>query len=123
MSVVAAGVHDRDKAATSRRAGAAAGVLQTGFFQNGQGVHIATKHDDGAGAIFQNADHASLADASVRLVAAVFEFLSDKSGCLYFLKCKFWVGMELLEDFDEACFRSEEHTSELQSPMYLVCRL
>src|ERR1017187_3194743 len=23
----------------------------------------------------------------------------------------------------EACSRSEEHTSELQSPMYLVCRL
>src|SRR5437762_7864009 len=23
----------------------------------------------------------------------------------------------------ETCFRSEEHTSELQSPMYLVCRL
>src|SRR5436189_4776844 len=24
---------------------------------------------------------------------------------------------------DAACARSEEHTSELQSPMYLVCRL
>src|SRR5437762_10499326 len=24
---------------------------------------------------------------------------------------------------DESCPRSEEHTSELQSPMYLVCRL
>src|SRR5436189_5107616 len=29
----------------------------------------------------------------------------------------------LREDSDAAQFRSEEHTSELQSPMYLVCRL
>src|SRR5437879_10357925 len=26
-------------------------------------------------------------------------------------------------DFIDLCARSEEHTSELQSPMYLVCRL
>src|SRR5437762_7906263 len=25
--------------------------------------------------------------------------------------------------FEDGCRRSEEHTSELQSPMYLVCRL
>src|SRR5437763_7560277 len=27
------------------------------------------------------------------------------------------------KNFDNQFFRSEEHTSELQSPMYLVCRL
>src|SRR5437762_5289943 len=30
-------------------------------------------------------------------------------------------GCEVTEDFGK--YRSEEHTSELQSPMYLVCRL
>src|ERR1017187_4246409 len=29
----------------------------------------------------------------------------------------------MLDDHREAAYRSEEHTSELQSPMYLVCRL
>src|ERR1017187_8266011 len=35
------------------------------------------------------------------------------------------LGLDLDGAFHEAerCLRSEEHTSELQSPMYLVCRL
>src|SRR5437879_7966185 len=31
--------------------------------------------------------------------------------------------LQFFELLDELQFRSEEHTSELQSPMYLVCRL
>src|SRR5437879_11530637 len=37
-----------------------------------------------------------------------------------------WVALRLdvgHVDWDEVAERSEEHTSELQSPMYLVCRL
>src|SRR5437762_11019301 len=30
---------------------------------------------------------------------------------------------DLIDSFDDVLLRSEEHTSELQSPMYLVCRL
>src|SRR5437879_13085652 len=33
------------------------------------------------------------------------------------------LGMGLAKDQRDLLFRSEEHTSELQSPMYLVCRL
>src|SRR5437763_6352488 len=40
---------------------------------------------------------------------------ADEFDCLAMVKPQFEVGRELI--------RSEEHTSELQSPMYLVCRL
>src|SRR5437763_10644428 len=39
----------------------------------------------------------------------------DVSECFY-SRC-------VVEWFGQICVRSEEHTSELQSPMYLVCRL
>src|SRR5437879_7285796 len=32
-------------------------------------------------------------------------------------------GRDARQEMGDALFRSEEHTSELQSPMYLVCRL
>src|SRR5437762_8187054 len=37
--------------------------------------------------------------------------------------CRRTSGAGILSGGDEVCGRSEEHTSELQSPMYLVCRL
>src|SRR5437762_13183321 len=34
-----------------------------------------------------------------------------------------WIGVAAIQIFFREIKRSEEHTSELQSPMYLVCRL
>src|SRR5437764_9508042 len=50
----------------------------------------------------------SPASTNCRIAPAFSAEIQPSSGCC--LSCAI-------------CFRSEEHTSELQSPMYLVCRL
>src|SRR5437762_8819842 len=44
--------------------------------------------------------------------------------CVSVTRCQFrtWISRELTSN-ETSSVRSEEHTSELQSPMYLVCRL
>src|SRR5690554_7764570 len=50
------------------------------------------------------------------------EFLATKSGLVY-LKIKDSLLNVHFENIDKVYFRSEEHTSELQSRPHLVCRL
>ena len=104
VGIVAAGVHDRDEAAAGGCAGGPAGIGQARFFENGKRVHVAAEHDDRAGAVLEDADDARFADAGVRFVAELLEFLGDEGGRLHFLKAELGVGVEVLEDFDEAMF-------------------
>ena len=104
MSIVATCMHDGNKAAAGRSARSAAGIGQAGFFEDGKRVHIAAEHHDRAGAVFQDADDAGLANAGVRLVAEAFELHGDECGGFHFLKAELGVGMEVLEDFEEALF-------------------
>src|SRR5687767_15261518 len=50
----------------------------------------------------------------------LFSFALNRVGCLRFLR---WARFPLCGGFLGRCGRSEEHTSELQSLAYLVCRL
>src|SRR4051794_41556867 len=47
----------------------------------------------------------------------LFRSITEPCGRLWF------VAPEINDDFMAAWYRSEEHTSELQSPVHLVCRL
>ena len=73
----------------------------------------------------------------IGVAMAVFEFMRDilsknqkvmdalntATTALEIIINKLFSAVEPLGDVMKAAFRSEEHTSELQSPMYLVCRL
>src|SRR5437764_2404212 len=61
--------------------------------------------------------------ADFEVTQHVFEKLVERVvGCILFCqRHEFFWAMRHKQRIDR--FRSEEHTSELQSPMYLVCRL
>ena len=58
------------------------------------------------------------------IVALIWTFTDTPiaSGRAYY-ESLYWAGGHVLQFAHTALLRSEEHTSELQSPMYLVCRL
>ena len=104
MGVMAAGVHDGNEAAAGGCARSPAGIGEAGFFENGEGIHVAAEHDDGAGPVFEDSDDSRFADPRVGFVAEVFELLGDEGGGFHFLKAELGVGMEVFEDFEEAGF-------------------
>src|SRR3712207_9091624 len=56
-------------------------------------------------------------DLPVRLAQPLYDLLLDELGVL------FEGGAQRVHDLADGLVRSEEHTSELQSRQYLVCRL
>src|SRR5437879_5212867 len=68
------------------------------------------------------ADPAALAAAARANVALGAQIIDVNMGCPAKKVCGRLCGSALLRD-EALVARSEEHTSELQSPMYLVCRL
>src|SRR5437879_8948581 len=56
--------------------------------------------------------------------SSVTDYLWSTSGATFAMgTIQSFSGVDTANPIDESCPRSEEHTSELQSPMYLVCRL
>ena len=68
---------------------------------SGKGVHVITVND-------------YLAKRDAEWMGHVYAYLGLTTGCIIH---------GLSDPERQAAYRSEEHTSELQSPMYLVCRL
>src|SRR5437762_2244351 len=63
--------------------------------------------------------HGTSTAGLVVIAAGLYEFTRLKQHCRRCCRARTRSGFE----FGLYCVRSEEHTSELQSPMYLVCRL
>src|ERR1017187_6920767 len=77
-----------------------------------------------ASLITLHGDNASFDDHSVRRDARVEPRAALLGACIAGHHGEAHVEVDRVESVHRnVCVRSEEHTSELQSPMYLVCRL
>src|SRR5258708_21325712 len=67
-------------------------------------------------------DSTDLLNCSFAVWSLPFSLRSFVSSCVWERAVKYWTEKKVDRQSDEAS-RSEEHTSELQSPDHLVCRL
>ena len=101
MDVVAAGVHQAAFPAVDDGS-LLRGEGERGLFRDGQGVHVAAHHDDGAGlSAVEDAEDARPADARADLQPQALEPGGDDARRPLFLLAELGVGVDVAPDGDE----------------------
>ncbi|GCB54813.1 hypothetical protein rerp_12210 [Rhodococcus erythropolis] len=101
MQVMAARVADRDGLPLIVGRCHGAGVVQSGFFPNREGVHVRTQQRCGARSVLQDSDDSGCPDAGSRVESQCCQMSFHQTGCSMLVKSKFRVAVEVFVQVDQ----------------------
>ena len=101
MNVVPAGVHHRHIDPLDILHDPGARIGGSGLFFDRQGIEVRAHKDNGASAIFQNADQTMSADLLRDFEPGTAQFLRDASRRLFLVQREFRMSVQLLVERDE----------------------